>query len=350
MILVSCSEQVSVSETQIENLDNVDVIGKVEVKDGLLHFSSPEFYKTESKRINALSEKEYTDWMNSIDFTSYESEYYRLSNVLNEITVETEFYSLIEKNKDILKIDNETVMPVNDLSIYSRFANREGMFYVSDALYVISLDKMILIDKGTPQRVLSMDLKNVITDLNSGVLVQQFNYSNNSLLGGRVESCGPIQSTWSDNGGNITIVDGDRKVNFTMLSDINTTICCYDLYGNPIYTYQYYVRVYIYAYKKNWLGKWVSYNTNIYFENGGFNINVPQITGSDTSGNSTFIYVPFEIENLSGSRSEGPSLIITYYPGDCPKGNVPYFPIFQKVKGDATSRGTGTNYAHIYCW
>ncbi len=118
--------------------------------------------------------------------------------------------------------------------------------------------------------------------------------------------------------------------------------CC----GN--YYYQDNVHMKIYNEKKNWLGRWKGYQSTCYYENIGYTVMAPIVTGFNGIS-SIYYYTPVSNYIPYGQSSgQWEDYDLWWSVGDLVQNSVINTPSFDRVKGRAKNAGLKT-WAEINC-
>jgi hypothetical protein len=317
------------------------VIERVD-ENGVLHFgTSDDFFKSVDV-VAAMSPRERDAWEERIGFLSQRRLFDQLARQLEAATTEAEYEALLSAHADIAQVDGEELQPRIPAQGYAAIVNRDGLFYAGGILHKVTSELVISSEDGkvsTIDAVLA-SLKPGSEDsasLPKGVRVARYTEEAGSANASSVPyGCTDSRTAYH--------TGSDRKLDFTMRTfRYYCAGCCGQYY------YQVRAEWQMVGYKKNLLGKWVSYNTTYDYRNVAFEISVPRVTGYD-GVKSIFDYAPTYLEFAPGSSGgEYSSWTVYTWLGDQVQNTTINEPYFVSVKGQATSRGIGDNWAGICC-
>lgn len=137
-------ESLNLQFTDIEN---------VRVVNGELHFTNPETYFDDVKKILKMNEIELNEWETSIGFRSLRSVINEAHDAAGELTSIDQISDWKEKYKDVVKIQDSTVTDIIDHPFYQTIANRSGEYMIGDAYAKVFPDKIIMIKDGDRSRL-----------------------------------------------------------------------------------------------------------------------------------------------------------------------------------------------------
>src|SRR5690625_2434517 len=294
---------------------NTRMLLAIEAIDGTLHFKDysilNEFYENFSK----MSEDEIIEWEKSIGFQSFRSAMNRSANEFDMVVTPEEFESWKNKYKDILYMDGNEVRSRIPVFSYEIIANREGKYYVGEALHKVTDNKLIIVpdgDESKLQTALTMDNSSI--DQNIIII----NHPSKSVINTRNDQdCNSYSSRV------VLERDNHRKVYLDVTADFAPTNEFL-----PIFTSRVEIRVHG---RKRRLWGWHRYKTQLAFDEVSFQIR-------DHDGNL------HTETNLSGSTKSSNKYDLydrDYWYGSYFNSTIdsPPRPYFEKVKGKAISRG-----------
>jgi len=114
------------------------------------------------------------------------------------------------------------------------------------------------------------------------------------------------------------------------------------------YYYQDKVHMKIYNEKKNWLGNWRGYQSTCYYQDIGYTVIAPKVTGFDGT-RSIYYYTPITKVIPYGETSEKwENYELWWSVGDQVQNSEINIPTFDRVKGQAKNAGLST-WAEIKC-
>jgi len=302
---------------------------EVSIQNNALHFQSADVFFDISKQLAEMSKEEKDQWEQQLGFTSMRTELNSIFEQLENVETESEMNNLITANSDLIQIIDETIVPIIESDAYASIVNREGIFYVENVIHKIDGQKIASIENGSIEAVTKV-LKSNETPTIEGINIVEYNVTND-LKG----VCGTSKTAWYNT--------SNRKCDFKM----NTYIyycsgCCGNTYE------QVEVESKIWNYKKSW-GKWKSYKTSATMKNRAYTVSVPIVTAFN-GVNSVFHYedVTHYLPTES-TTSDWSTMTRTNFIGNQVQNAGIATPSFSRVKGEATNRGIGNNWADILC-
>lgn len=305
------------------------VAQEVLTKNNALHFQSPDAFFEISKQLVEMSKEEKDQWEQQLGFTSMRTELNSIFEQLENVETEAEMNNIIAANNDLIHIVDETILPIIKSDTYASVINREGIFYVENVIHKLNGQKIASVENGDIESVTKALKSNSTPDV-EGINVVEYNV-NNDLRG----VCGTSKTAWYNT--------SNRKCDFKM----NTFIyycsgCC----GNSYQQVQ--VESKIWNYKKSW-GKWKSYKTSATMKNRAYTVSVPIVTAFN-GVSSVFHYedVTHYLPTES-TPSDWSTMTRTNFIGNQVQNASITSPSFSRVKGEATNRGIGDNWADILC-
>lgn len=312
--------------------DNAISNTEIQLKDGALSFSSVNAFFETTGKLGAMTEKERNDWEKSLGFTSMRAELNSIFNAITETEDESVINDIVSLNSDIVKIQNEEIIPIIESQAYAAISNRSGIFFVEGVIHKVDGGRIASSEDGDVASVTNA-LTGSLKSSQTGVRVVDFIGSSSTLKSG---GCGTEMTAYTQT--------SDRKCDFKMKTyKYYCTGCC----GN--YYYQVKSESTITNYKKNWLGKWKTYNTACEMKNRGYTISVPIVTGFN--GTSSVFYYSNVTHTFSHDYSSYDCATMTRwsYVGDQVQNSNINTPSFSRVKGQASNRGVGDKWAVINC-
>ncbi|HSP81480.1 MAG TPA: hypothetical protein VLQ93_23380, partial [Myxococcaceae bacterium] len=309
--------------------------------DGALHFESAQAFSAALKHLAEMSLQERDAWEARHGFMSMRRAYSQLTQRLESVRTEEEHARLLQEYRDVIKMTDDGIAPLVELDTYASIANRRGVFYVDGAVHKVTrqwvfsaadgrLDALeqLLATPAVEARTRDSDT----LDLPQGVRGMRHTVDSRVVAQG---VCGSEKST--------TYTNGDRRLLFYIRTYAYTVYDCCSYYQG--YAVQWEMR----GKKKNLFGSWVSYSTAYEYRNVSTGLDVPRVTGSNGSSN-TYTFIPVTLwAGYGASDADAEAWYLTVYPGDLVRNVTLSAPSFDKVHGEASSRGIGANWAIIDC-
>lgn len=247
-LFVSCEKELTPKDELIENptaslLDNVTV----QVRNGILQFDSPEEFHRVRRMLAEAKTKDRLNWEKAMGFYSLQSEYEDILQELENAKTREEYEEIIFQNSHIIYIDEEnTIRPLVEIGELMVSTNSKGIVFVGKYAHRYTKTLQYTALNGDPSLisgdVINLDGKSVV-----GHELYPVSTKNGYTCGTRHEKT--------------TYYDGDRKAELIIRAyreehPLNQSSNEYRVYTTALARGN--------AYKKNWLGNWVSYNTNNY--------------------------------------------------------------------------------------
>ncbi len=326
VFLYSC-EKKEINDTNDGLLSNSEII----LKDGALHFQTVEAFFEMDEKLGSMTDKERQNWEKSIGFVSMRTELINVFEQIDEAEDEITIERIVSNNSDIVELIDGEVNPIIKSSSYAAIANRRGVFFVDGVIHKVEGSKIASSEDGNEQTVTNA-LQSNLKSASKGVNVVE--YISKSIL--KSGGCGTRMSAYYD--------VNRRKCDFEMITyPYYCSGCC----GN--YYYQVKAESRIVNYKKNWRGRWKRYNTGCTMKDRGYTISVPKVTGYN--GYYTTFYYQDVTHTFGTDNSSYDCSTMTRwsYVGDRVQNIGIKTPQFSRVRGKATNRGIGNNWAVINC-
>jgi len=303
---------------------------EIQLKNGALSFQTVDAFFETSGKLGAMTEKERQDWETSIGFVSLKSELINVFQQIENADDEEEVNQIVASNKDLVKEVNGEVFPIFESDSYAAITNKRGVFYVEGVIHKVEGGRIASSEDGSELTVTNA-LRGDLKSLGNGIKV--IDYISNS---NEKSACGTRMSAYREH--------SKRKCDFEIKTyKYYCAGCC----GN--YYYQVKAVSIIRNYKKNWRGKWKSYNTACSMKDRGYTISVPIVTGYNGT-HSEFQYQDVtHTFGLSNSSHDCATMTRWSYVGDRVQNINISTPSFSRVKGKATNRGIGNRWAVINC-
>lgn len=260
---------------------------------------------------------------------------------MDECTDSLSFEKVLLDNTDILTCIDSTIVPRIESETYARLVNREGYFYIGEALHKVTDEKVIVSLSGSKSSVdnaQNNQLKHASSDTSANIYI--FNYNSN---------------TTEDNS---MLKYGTKKANKKKDRDTSSRRCRLEMWANNITSMSiirnHYGQILSYRvtdkkefvvivrnYKYSW-GKYRSYKTKCKLYDISFKTN---------QDNRTYTYSHKESSSDVNSMSVTWNLYSQYSdykPGTTGIDKNPVTPVIYTAKGKASNRGIGySKYAEI---
>lgn len=110
------------------------------VENGILNFKTGDDFFSFSEKLSAMSRDESIEWENKLGFFSLRSEIEKVSSQIDSCKTVEDFHVVLENNSDILKLEDNTVVPVINSIFYPKIVNREGYYIVNGVLHRVTED------------------------------------------------------------------------------------------------------------------------------------------------------------------------------------------------------------------
>jgi hypothetical protein len=318
--------------------------------DGALHFASADAFFDAIDAAAGLSPAALDAWEARVGFESSRRAYARFVAELDRARTEGAQRALLLAYRDVFQVTGDELHPRIRAQGYAALANRAGIFYIDGVLHKITPDLVITIEDGTPaaaDAVLALPQVSVAAatgtslTLRAGVRVSRYTAEPDASEGAVtaedwfVDACA---ASYSD-----TEQTSDRRLIFDMRTfRYEAGACCGDFDNRVRVEWQ------MRGYKKNLFGSWVSYNTAYDYRNVAFQMQTPIVTGYD-GVRSIFYYALLGYTTAPGSSGDLSSWTLYAWVGDTVHNVLLDTPTFNKVHGEATSRGIDGRWARIQC-
>ncbi len=327
LVFFSSCEKKSINDTNNALFPDSEII----LKNGALNFQTVDAFFEMDAKLGAMTDQERKAWENRMGFVSMNTE---LSNVFEQIDAaedEVAIEQIVSSNSDIVEFINGEVCPIIKSSSYAAVANRKGVFFVNGVIHKVEGGKIASSEDGSEQTVIKA-LKSDLQSISKGVNVFQY-ISDSPLKGG---GCGTRKSAYYNT--------SKRKCDFEMKTYKYYCMGCCDNYY-----YQVKVESKITNYKKNWFGHWMKYNTSCSMEDQECTISAPKVVGYN--GQHSIFYYQDVTRVFADQKSNYDCSTMTRwtYVGDRVQNVGIKTPKFSRVKGRASNRGIGNNWAEIDC-
>lgn len=289
-----------------------------------------------------MSDADFILWQRRLGYRSLKDVQDSLVRVAAESCSESEFYEILTNNSAYITLRDSIIEGIIQDPIYLRMCNADGYVCIDSVFYRVKGDKVL----GTK----AQNLEEAKIKLNGGDQLIAFSLANKHVLSSG-QSC--PNEIFDERLG----PDRDRlvqlRIGVKIEARVNNT-CHY------IYKQCWYVK--IDALRKNWLGQWYHYDTDIAYEGIAVSLDKRMIgnwftcysPGGCYAWCSDFVYGTPVVETLPETGSIAGNLMdITSYikfVGDSTQNRPITSVPFHYAKGKAWTRGTtDKNYAKVCC-
>jgi hypothetical protein len=227
---------------------NETISDKIEFKvsDGILSFDSGADFFALGEKLTALSQEELVRWENENGFISLQTEVETAFEMLERCETVEEFDEVMSKNADIIKDEDDYIMPVIRSGFHSVIANRQGYYIVEGILYKVTSEGVYLSSIKSPEiieRAIVAGLREDNQDVNFFPSLQS-----------RVEN-GMLKSGST---GSVLIGDGAWLIWGQSFWNADNKACKAEVWINEVrvkegsskWSFNYYARFYQYSQKK----------------------------------------------------------------------------------------------------
>ncbi|MBN2648854.1 MAG: hypothetical protein JXR50_03835 [Prolixibacteraceae bacterium] len=111
-----------------------------EVKDGILEFKNSDAFFSLGEKLMNMTPDELNSWELENSFTSLHAVIEKAYEELDTCTNIIDYNKILASNNDVIVLNDNSVDPVIQLSIYQYVANRKGYFTVNGVLHKITQD------------------------------------------------------------------------------------------------------------------------------------------------------------------------------------------------------------------
>lgn len=267
------------------------------VSDGILSFDSGTDFFALGEKLTALSNEELVRWENENGFISLQTEVEKAFEILERCETVEEFNEVMSKNADIIKDEDDYIMPVIRSIFHSVIANRDGYYIVEDVLY-----------KVTSEGVYSCNTKS--TELIENAISSGLHEDNQEVnflpsLQSREEN-----SILKSTGGVTSVSDESAWTNNRSCKAAVWIDEVWYGWAPDNVTFNYYTRCYSYAQGLTWLGKTKLYRSR-HFTNG---LTVKYNAPIELNTNyMTFIVYGEQIKTLAAQGPSSPLQTMRYW-------------------------------------
>lgn len=350
-MFISCSKEVG-NENQIQPANDhtsIDLFKHVKIKDGALCFDSAKYVSLIADSLLKMPPDLRKKWENSIGF---ESMYTVIANAYDELSNCSsidEYNQVLSSYSDVLRVEGEDISQIIPLDFYTSVVNREGIYYVGQAIVKITPKSKIIVWSGNKSKlylneggrksgqVSNAEGINIVSD--DDVVVVDY-MATRTLT---TVTPQPGQQLYADR------EHERRRIKFWI-----TAFCDYESHHKCDEYWQWRVEVKIENWKKGlW---WHTYATTCYWEGVDIAMRMPVEERYSTipCGGGTVFYDPYRYGTftvtgyaVSSGGSEVKSLSRSFTVGDKIQNNPLPLPNFIRARGKATNRGLGGRFAGI---
>lgn len=153
-LLISCSKDEIIKQTQQTNANvTVDLFDHVKLKDGALCFDSAKYVSMIADSLLKMSPDLRKKWENSIGFVSMYSVIDNAYNELGRCSSIEEYNNILYSYSDVLKVEGEDINQIIPLDFYTSIINREGIYYIGQAVVKITPKSKIIVWSGDKSKL-----------------------------------------------------------------------------------------------------------------------------------------------------------------------------------------------------
>jgi len=317
-------------ENATEPIDSKPVSSEViSLKSGALSFETADLFFETSEKLESMTREERDNWELSLGFTSMRKELNTIFDQISKCENKDEVDEIISKNSDLIKSEDDIVVPIFKFNAYSAICNREGIYYVEGTIHKVFEDKVVSSDDGKIET-----LNKALSNLKSATEgVRVFNIiDNTNLKGTQFTTQSSLVST------------KDKRCYFYM-----RTYLYYCSIGDGNYYNQVRFELELYNWKRIIFNQWTPYKTFCEFKEVVYTVPAAY----SISFNDISFYFINKIEYSLPPRHSGQDtekFIVSIPVGD-PVFNVvgagELNPYLIKVYGKGKNRGVGDRWAEI---
>ncbi|AKT40524.1 hypothetical protein [Chondromyces crocatus] len=306
---------------------------------GALHFASPQAFFDQIDALNAMTAAEMDAWEDGIGFVS---ERRRFEEVMAEVAAaetEAEADAILSAHQDLIEVIGDEARPRIQAGGYRSVVGPDGVFHVNGVVHKVLPSRVISAEDGRIETIEAALAAPEAAAAGAFAGVNVVSYARG------VEDDSSAVALGCTDRREAFASTSDRKVEFTLSTSREYCAGCCGTYYHRVR-----VDLQLEGYKKNWLGKWVSYDTAYEHQNVAFKLDAPRVTGFN-GVSSSFYYDSYSVSIPAGSsncdaKTWGISMIV----GDQVQNASIDEPYFTRVKGQGKSRGTGAGtWANICC-
>jgi hypothetical protein len=150
LLLAMVIVMTSCSENQVEPSESItsSKTPKVSSNNGVLHFSTPDAVFETYELFNTMTEDERKAWEKNLGFESLNSVIDKVMDKLNSAQTKAEYENILERNKHLVELRNNSVERKIPFGYYALIANRNGVYFVQGAAYKISEKSLTVVADG----------------------------------------------------------------------------------------------------------------------------------------------------------------------------------------------------------
>lgn len=319
-MLIGACEPVELENTT-SPLSSDPSLENVIVRNGELHFTNPETYFDDVKKIMELNEIELDRWESDVGFKSMRSLINEANEAFGNLKSKDQIPAWQEKYKNVVSIQDSIIVPHVVGNFYQTITNLSGEYVIGEAYVKILPDKLIMIKDGDRSRISEvMTLEKTPNDDN--IVIKPLMNKEEFILRSNV-NCP------NSNGVNNNRKNGKKRVYLNFLiwenSDgyLSETVVEMEVYG-----------------RKKILGTWHVYATRHHAESVNFEV-------IDNDGIPKSLASDFSFLTPSGYQYQ--HSFHYFHLGDVTNHYTLTNPVFEKLKGRATTRGTDKTWVVTCC-
>lgn len=245
VLLSSCKQDLkiqpdsSVEQVKNDKIETLDLTG-VSVKNGVLHFESPEVFSRIDAAFSKASPQSRSIALKKLGFKSMNDYYADFENALNNAKTEAENKQIVADNADFVTLENEIFKLKPYLISKTHFMDRRGIFSIGENLYKFH-------ENG---ELISQSISDITVFEKTGrVSPNNTNMIFKSELAQRTSCTGLLTQSTSSSNRRVDIFTTPQQFIFGIIGDPDNIYYIAEIYtkGTP--------------YKKNIWGNWVTYTT-----------------------------------------------------------------------------------------
>jgi len=305
----------------------------------MARFSSADEFKTMTDKIVSMTDSELDQWEKSKSFVSYRTVLKEAIAVWQQVESEEAQTSFIKKYHDIVKIENDELVPLISLAFYQAIVNREGMYETAGFVHKISGDFIITVDKKECAKLKGITLQqgNKVT-IEKGVRVAQYTgQAKNIELSRTNAACSPemvVSYFYND-----TNCRHDRRV----FMSVRSYLARFTNYEGDWWQPRVETKVYGHV-RTSTFCRWETYMTTLYWKGVSYDINGWRFANNTITPASFSVSLPDYTSKIDEFHHTDDRAI-----GDRVLNHNISPAAFTRLHAEGSSRGVHGNWAVVDC-
>lgn len=151
-IICACTEEMRYEEdgTRNKNLDIKSENSYHLTEEGALCFTSLDMYFSLTDSLSKLSEEEFSQWEEKLEFISYRTFVNSIIEQIEQEDNKDQVITLLEKYSDFVYVDeDEVIQPIIPSQTYRNIVNKDGIFYIGNIQNKVDNEYLYVIENQT---------------------------------------------------------------------------------------------------------------------------------------------------------------------------------------------------------